>query len=184
MAMRCPKCGFKNRDDEVFCVGCGIEMKNYRREVAKQEVCPQCGAMNKASSGRCSSCGAKFESGFTTCPECGARNLSSERRCRNCDFEIRKPVPEPVASVSPRPKITPSQGSPEPRCPKCSGPMQRGIMLAPSGGLLGGVRWDEVDGIDVWGLKGEVLASGGLMANSVRIPGFRCPTCRVLVLTY
>src|SRR5512136_1110164 len=182
--MRCPKCGYKNSDDDTFCVSCGIEIKAYQRDIAEQELCPECGATNKAGSGICSSCGAKIESKFTICPECGVSNSSSDSRCRNCDFEITKPAPEPVVSPSPPPKSSPSQGAPELRCPKCSGPMQRGIMLAPNGGVLSGVRWDAVDGIDVWGLKGEVLVSSQLMANSIRIPGFRCPTCRVLVLTY
>jgi len=133
MAMRCPKCGHKNSDDEAFCVSCGIEMKAYQMDIAEKEP---------------------------------------------------KPAPEPVAPVPPQPKVALPQDLPGPRCPKCSGPMQRGVMLAPNGGLLSGVRWDAVDGIDVWGLKGEVLASSTLMANSIRIPGFRCPTCRVLVLTY
>jgi len=182
--MRCPKCGYKNSDDEIFCVNCGIEMRAYQRDLAEREPCPKCGAMNKAGSGSCSSCGTKFESEFIVCPECGARNPPSERWCRNCDFEIAKPAPEPVATPTPQPKVAPPQGLPEPRCPKCSSPMQRGIMLAPNGGLWSGVRWDRVDGIDVWGLKGEVLVSSIPMANSIRIPGFRCPTCRVLVLTY
>jgi len=182
--MKCPNCGYKNSDDDTFCTSCGIEIKVYQRDILEHEPCPKCGAMNKAGSGSCSSCGAKIESRFTICPECGARNLSSERRCVKCDFEITKPAPEPVAPLPPQPMSTPPQASPEPRCPKCLGPMQPGIMLVPNGGLLSGVRWDAVDGIDVWGLKGEVLVSSGVMQTSIRVPGFRCPTCRVLVLTY
>jgi hypothetical protein len=129
------------------------------------------------------------------CPKCGHKNSDDEAFCVRCGIEMMayqrdiaeqepKPAPEPVAPVPPQPNVVPTQELPEPRCPKCSGPMERGIMLAPHGGLLGGVRWDTADGIDLWGLKGEVLVSTDLMANSIRIPGFRCPTCRVLVLTY
>src|SRR5512136_756045 len=127
------------------------------------------------------------------CPNCGYNNSDDDTFCTSCGIEIKvhqrdvteqEPAPEPVAPVSPQPTSNPPQASPEPRCPICSGPMQPGIMLTPNGGLLSGVRWDAVDGIDVWGLKGEVLVSSGVMATSIRIPGFRCPTCRVLVLTY
>ena len=182
--MKCPNCGYNNGDDDSFCISCGIEIRVYQRDVVEQESCPKCGTMNKAGSGKCSSCGAKIESKFTICPECGARNLSSERWCVKCDFEIAKPVPESVAPLSPEPMSAPQQASHELRCPKCSGPMQPGIMLVPNGGLLSGVRWDVVDGIDVWGTKGEMLVPSDIMQVSIRVPGFRCPTCRVLVLPY
>jgi hypothetical protein len=62
--------------------------------------------------------------------------------------------------------------------------MDRGFVLAPNAGVLSGIRWDTTDGIDFWGLKGEVLIPGGVLRNTVNIPGFRCPTCRILVLVY
>ena len=182
--MRCPKCGYKNRDDEAFCVGCGVDMKAYQREAAEQVPCHECGAMNRIGSGSCSSCGVKLDSEFTACPNCGTRNPLSERLCRNCDFEITKPAPEPAAPVPPQPQAIHQQGSSELRCPKCSGPMQPGIMLVPNGGLFSGVRWDTVDGIDIWGSKGEMLVPSDIMQVSIRVPGFRCPTCRVLAFTY
>jgi len=184
MAMRCPKCGYKNRDDEVFCVGCGVEMKAYQREITEQVPCPECGAMNRIGSDSCSSCGVKLDSGFTTCPNCDTRNPASERWCRNCDFEIKRPAPEPVAPAPPQSQAVHQPESFEPRCPRCSGPMERGFILAPNAGMMGGVRWDTVDGIDFWGLKGEVLVPGPVLGSSIRITGFRCQTCRVLVLVY
>jgi hypothetical protein len=62
--------------------------------------------------------------------------------------------------------------------------MESGIMLAPNAGMFSGVRWDTKEGTDFWGMKGVVLVPSAALSSSIRIRGFRCPTCRVLVLTY
>ncbi len=182
--MRCPKCGFKNREDEVFCVGCGIEMKAYQREVAEQVPCPDCGTMNRVGSGSCSSCGVRLDAVYISCPTCGTRNPASERSCRNCRSDITEPDLQTVAPGPPEQVAVPRPEFFEPRCPKCSGTMERGYVLAPNGGVLSGIRWDATDGIDFWGLKGEVLIPGGVLRSSISIPGFRCQTCKVLILAY
>jgi hypothetical protein len=182
--MRCPKCGYRNREDEVFCVGCGTDMKAYQRDMAERMPCPACEAMNRIGSGSCSACGAKLDSDYVTCSKCGMRNPPAELLCKNCDSEIAEPAQVPVAPVPPQPEAVHPQESFEPRCPKCSGPMERGLILAPNAGMLGGIRWDTVDGIDFWGLKGEVLVPSPVVGSSIRIPGFRCQSCGVLVLTY
>jgi hypothetical protein len=60
MAMRCPKCGAKNRDDEAFCISCGVEIKAYIREQESAAKCPSCGAKNDGDSEFCISCGARL----------------------------------------------------------------------------------------------------------------------------
>ena len=182
--MRCPKCGYRNRDDEIFCANCGVEIKIYEREISEQLPCPKCGAMNRIGSSSCSSCGTRLDSDYSLCPKCGTRNPASERQCRNCKADLTKPAPRPVSPAPAAPRAGLQQGAPALRCPRCSGPMERGFMLAPNAGMLSGVRWDTTGGRDFWGLKGVVLVESTAFSRSIQVPGFRCPSCRVLVLSY
>ena len=51
--MKCPKCGFKNDDDSIFCIRCGIIIKCPHCSCVIQQpdavFCPKCGAMLHAS---------------------------------------------------------------------------------------------------------------------------------------
>lgn len=158
--MKCPNCGYRNDDDETFCANCRGELKVYQRGIIDQKQCPKCGEMNKADAGSCSSCGTKIESIFTS------------------------PESEPVASLPPQPTSTLPEASLALRCPKCQGPMKPGIILVPNKGFLTGVRWDTVDGVDWWGSKGEMLIPGDILLASIRVPGFRCATCKMVVFPY
>ncbi len=46
--MKCPKCGYDNREEAKFCNGCGSKL---------ELACPQCGSMNRPGSKFCDECG-------------------------------------------------------------------------------------------------------------------------------
>ena len=53
--MKCPKCGFENQDDAVFCEECGHKLD-------EKLTCPSCGAELREGAKFCVKCGAKIDS--------------------------------------------------------------------------------------------------------------------------
>ncbi len=164
--MRCPKCGYKNAEDEVFCAGCRIEMKAYLREqeegLARENLKPEVS----------SEIGAER----VACVECGRSNPSSDAFCSDCGA----PLPMSRAEIRPAEAPPPLEAV---RCPKCSAQMVPGFVLAPQGGLFSSIRWSD-ERNDFWGMKGEVLAPAEFWGGSISIKGFRCASCRLVLLRY
>ncbi len=50
----CPKCGYKNLEDAIFCQNCGTKLKSQR-------TCPECGTPNTQNAKFCQNCGKKLE---------------------------------------------------------------------------------------------------------------------------
>lgn len=86
--MRCPKCGAKNRDDEAFCISCGVEIKAFIRQQESAMKCPSCGARVDVDSEFCTSCGGRIKAATPAsappppppqamrCPVCSASMVS------------------------------------------------------------------------------------------------------------
>ncbi|MCU0853172.1 MAG: PF20097 family protein [Thermoplasmata archaeon] len=80
--MRCPKCGAKNRDDEAFCISCGVEIKAYIREQESLVKCPSCGRPNDGDSEFCISCGQPL--GASEPPSAPSAVPREEMHCPRC----------------------------------------------------------------------------------------------------
>jgi hypothetical protein len=52
--MKCPKCGYENRDDAHFCSECGADLSSEKFS------CPKCGATVYKGNKHCSSCGKEL----------------------------------------------------------------------------------------------------------------------------
>lgn len=71
--MRCPKCGFNNRDDDSFCQSCGADLMVPMKPVAPATVPAERTApvperprvpAEEATEVRCPKCGTPMEPGF------------------------------------------------------------------------------------------------------------------------
>ena len=60
--------------------------------------------------------------------------------------------------------------------------MESGYLLTPST-YFRSVRWSTEWAMDLMELKGEKLVPAD-MTGSIKIAGFRCKDCRLLILTY
>jgi len=177
MAMKCPKCGSNNRDDELKCVECGAELKSVK---ARDDIivfpCPYCGTENYDTATECKTCHKEIRSPFVYCAACGGRNLSSDRACRHCEA----PLPVPLKS-SRAPEGTPLPESAP--CPSCGKPMQKGLVVAPNQNSFHGVRWSGYEA-PLWLYAGEPVQLGDLVVSNLNIPALRCPACRLVVMRY
>lgn len=175
--MNCPKCGARNRDDEVFCAKCGIDMAGFVRRTAPLVRCPKCGESNPPDESSCKKCFARLEPSFVMCPECARENLRSSRWCVFCNAKL--PWAKPVEAPEP-PKVVEEKASPV-LCPKCGAPMEPGFMLVVTRGSA--VRWSsEPD--NFWGTVGVPIVEGDIWTGRLSMEGFRCRPCRVVSLRY
>ena len=69
-----------------------------------------------------------------------------------------------------------------PPCPQCSTEMEAGFLLTPSA-YFRSVRWSANWAVDPMELKGERIVPMNLW-GSIKIAGYRCRNCRLLMLTY
>jgi ribosomal protein L40E len=53
----CQKCGGKNKEDAVFCMFCGQDLKSQ----SASKMCPNCGVEQSLKAKFCGSCGTKLE---------------------------------------------------------------------------------------------------------------------------
>jgi hypothetical protein len=67
-------------------------------------------------------------------------------------------------------------------CPQCSREMESGYLLTPTF-FLRSVRWSTHWVMDPIQLKGEKIVPTDWW-GSIKIAGYRCKDCRLLVLTY
>ena len=64
-------------------------------------------------------------------------------------------------------------------CPACAKPMETGFLVAEN--FVEGARWTRVK--TRFGTGGEQLVKADALGNQY-IPGFRCTSCRLLLLVY
>ena len=58
--MKCPKCGFDNQEDALFCAECG-------EKLSKEKLfCPECNSENEANAKHCTKCGALLKKDTNT----------------------------------------------------------------------------------------------------------------------
>ena len=65
MAKICPKCGFTNEQDYIYCRECGTELPATTQQpkpIANIVICPNCNRENPAVASICSNCGVQLES--------------------------------------------------------------------------------------------------------------------------
>jgi hypothetical protein len=67
-------------------------------------------------------------------------------------------------------------------CPRCSREMESGYLLTPSA-YFRSVRWATEWAIDFMELKGETIVPADL-TGSIKIAGYRCKECKLLILSY
>ena len=172
--MKCPKCGAKNRRDELYCVSCRADLKAARKDESVVFTCPFCDTENPETATECQSCHKPIQSPFVYCTQCGRRNLASDRFCRDCDT----PLPAKKGSQEAAPPMPESAP-----CPSCGKPMERGFLIAPNEGYFRGIRWSDTEAL-FWPYPGEPLQRGSLFVGNTNIPAFRCTACRTVVLRY
>jgi ribosomal protein L40E len=174
--MKCQKCGSKNRDDDLYCVQCGAELKVIGKDDSVVFACPYCDAENPEAATECQSCHRPVNSPFVYCSACGRRNLASDRFCRECDTPL--PVKEVPAPQPETPAVRESI-----LCPSCSRPMEAGFLIAPNEGYFRGIRWSTSEAL-FWPYAGEPLQRGNLFVSNLNMPALRCESCRIVVLSY
>jgi predicted RNA-binding Zn-ribbon protein involved in translation (DUF1610 family) len=179
LAMKCPKCGSNNREDDLYCAKCGTELK-ARKDLATDDrtvfPCPYCGTENYDTATECKSCHREIHSPFVYCPVCGTRNLASDRVCRNCEF----PLPVRIKPESPQGTLPlPDSLS----CPSCGNQMEKGFVIGPNDDSFRRVRWSTYES-PLWLYPGEPVRLGDLVVSNLNIPAFRCPACKLVVMRY
>ena len=177
--MKCPKCGVKNPEHEVFCLECGTDMAGFVRKTAPRVKCSKCGESNPPGESSCRKCFARLEPSFVLCPDCARENLVSSRWCVFCDAEL--PCAEPVAAPALEQPKAPEEKKQAIMCPKCGTPMEHGYMLVRTGGYS--IRWSsEPD--NFLGTMGVPIVGGDFWSGKLSMQGFRCRSCRVVTLRY
>ncbi len=68
------------------------------------------------------------------------------------------------------------------RCPRCRKEMERGYVYTPSTAFRT-VRWSTERKMDMMEFKGETIIPTDNW-GSIKIAGFRCPECRIVVFEY
>lgn len=68
------------------------------------------------------------------------------------------------------------------KCPNCSKEMESGYMFTPNAAFRS-VRWSTEWARDMSQTKGEEIAPP-VLGGSIKISGFRCNECKLLVLSY
>ena len=60
MTKFCPECGFKNKEDSLFCEKCGAALGPVEKVEAKKRFCPKCGGELREGENFCTSCGTRI----------------------------------------------------------------------------------------------------------------------------
>jgi len=101
--MKCPKCGFENREGVKFCEECGQVLpvptaapvgKPQPRKSKGGRACPSCGHAAKPGVKFCEQCGAALTEEATvesslTCTSCGHANPPGSRYCEQCGNRLQ-----------------------------------------------------------------------------------------------
>lgn len=88
----CPNCGALNKQDEAFCVNCGLKLEIDE----PKKYCPDCGAENPSDAVFCTKCNWSFEGGKPdsvekwTCRFCGCDNDVEDAFCSTCGHKRKK----------------------------------------------------------------------------------------------
>lgn len=119
----CPKCGKEIKPGQLFCTGCGADLKNIdagviKEETKKEKVCPTCHSPIKEGQKFCVVCGEKVEVTpkkvevtKKICPNCGLEIDGSKDKCDICGTNLNEP---------------PHQ---TPKCPKCGKEIKPGQLF-------------------------------------------------------